>query len=81
METKIKETIKLIRLLVMAIVVLFGVTLLSFITLKNDNQRVNAQTKSTNTLPKSENQSAEVVKGKGLFETTVKVVMLQATKS
>lgn len=72
METKIKETIKLIRLLVLAIVVLLGITLLSFITLSYDNQRVSVVSQSVNTLPKVENVSLEVVKGKGLFETNCK---------
>jgi cytochrome c2 len=72
METKIKETIKLIRLLIVAIVVLFGVTLLSFITLKNDSQRVNVQIQPTNALPKVENPSHEMVKGKELFENNCK---------
>jgi cytochrome c2 len=72
METKIKETIKLIRLLIVAIVVLFGITLLSFITLKNDSQRVNVQVQPANALPKVENPSPEMVKGKELFENNCK---------
>jgi hypothetical protein len=50
-----------------AIGVLFGMTLISFITLNNDNQTVRVQVLPANPLPKLESASPEVVKGKELF--------------
>lgn len=72
METKIKETIKLIRTLVLAIVVLFGITLLSFISLKNDIQGVKVESVQTNSLLKVPVESALVAKGRELFDLNCK---------